>query len=117
MGNIAETRLSRRVVAALISFFLAACVTDAQAKTAQEAWYEITGTDPTNIAFQYIENNKSLPNVLLYGDSISIGYTEYVKSALYGKANVAALAALKQSAREGQAAQSGRLYSPYHQSR
>nr|WP_299381098.1 SGNH/GDSL hydrolase family protein [Allomuricauda sp.] len=31
---------------------------------------------------------KSLPNILLLGDSISLGYTEYVKEKLKGKANI-----------------------------
>lgn len=39
-------------------------------------------------AFQYVENNPDLPNVLLYGDSISIAYTDATRQALKGKANV-----------------------------
>ena len=35
-----------------------------------------------------IKHDKSLPNVLLWGDSISIGYTRYVIPMLAGKANV-----------------------------
>jgi alpha-L-fucosidase len=39
-------------------------------------------------AFAYVENDPALPNVLLYGDSISIGYTPEVRSELDGEANV-----------------------------
>ena len=38
--------------------------------------------------FAYVENNPSLPNVLIYGDSISIGYTQRVREDLKDKANV-----------------------------
>ncbi len=33
-------------------------------------------------------NQDELPNVLIIGDSISLGYTPFVKSALNDKANV-----------------------------
>lgn len=36
----------------------------------------------------YAAGNPSLPNVLVIGDSISIGYTPFVQKALAGKANV-----------------------------
>lgn len=39
-------------------------------------------------AFKYVDPNKSLPNVLIYGDSISIGYTPMVRKLLSEKANV-----------------------------
>ncbi|WP_405296843.1 SGNH/GDSL hydrolase family protein [Algibacter sp. Ld11] len=39
-------------------------------------------------AFKYVSPNKKLPNVFIYGDSISIGYTPTVRKALEGKANV-----------------------------
>lgn len=38
--------------------------------------------------FSYIHPKKGLPNVLLYGDSISIGYTNTVREELKGKASV-----------------------------
>ncbi len=41
-----------------------------------------------NPAFQAIEDDPSLPRVLLIGDSISIGYTIPVRELLKGKANV-----------------------------
>jgi hypothetical protein len=39
-------------------------------------------------AFQFVERDPNLPNVLLIGDSISIGYTPYVQKELAGKCNV-----------------------------
>jgi arylsulfatase A-like enzyme len=39
-------------------------------------------------AFAYVEPDPALPNVLIYGDSISIGYTPTVRKELTGKANV-----------------------------
>ena len=41
-----------------------------------------------NPAFREIEDAPGLPRVLLIGDSISIGYTEPVRTELKGKANV-----------------------------
>jgi lysophospholipase L1-like esterase len=41
-----------------------------------------------NPAFRKIQDAPGLPRVLLIGDSISIGYTEAVRSELNGKANV-----------------------------
>lgn len=38
--------------------------------------------------FAFVENNPALPNVLIYGDSISIGYTQRLRKKLEGKANV-----------------------------
>jgi hypothetical protein len=45
-------------------------------------------TAPPNPAFRQIDDTPGLPRVLLIGDSISIGYTEPVRSELEGKANV-----------------------------
>src|SRR5215470_12616323 len=41
-----------------------------------------------NPAYRKIEDVPGLPRVLLIGDSISIGYTEPVRTELAGKANV-----------------------------
>lgn len=38
--------------------------------------------------FAFVECDPDLPNVLLIGDSISIGYTPYVRAALKGQCNV-----------------------------
>ena len=59
------------------------------ARTAVEAWEELVG--PRFIKFQGfapVENDPRLPNVLIYGDSISIYYTPAVRKVLEGKANV-----------------------------
>ncbi len=39
-------------------------------------------------AFRFVKENPKLPNVLIIGDSISIGYTPEVRSLLAGKFNV-----------------------------
>lgn len=39
-------------------------------------------------AWEYVEDDPLLPRVLIIGDSISVGYTSYVRQALAGKANV-----------------------------
>ena len=83
-------------------------VTDSAGATAKAtAEYLVGGGDPKKLytdrtswmaalapksrkqaAFQFVERDPNLPNVLLIGDSISIGYTPYVRDALKGKANV-----------------------------
>ncbi|QDT45596.1 GDSL-like Lipase/Acylhydrolase [Gimesia alba] len=57
---------------------------------AKDAWEKLVRSPrflkrPT---FQFVENNPKLPNVFLYGDSISIAYTDATRNALKGKANV-----------------------------
>lgn len=51
----------------------------------REAWKKLANTGE---AFKYVSPNPKLPNVLLYGDSISIGYTPTVRKELEAKANV-----------------------------
>lgn len=60
------------------------------AQPAEEAWKKLVRSPRLNKrpAFQYVENNSQLPNVFLYGDSISIAYTDATRDALKGKANV-----------------------------
>jgi hypothetical protein len=59
------------------------------AETAQEAWNQLVGAKPVrNEAFRFVENDPALPNVLIYGDSISIGYTSAVRKQLKQRANV-----------------------------
>ena len=58
---------------------------------AEVDWRKLTGTGDKvlkNRAYDFVENNPKLGNVLIYGDSISIGYTPTVRSELVGKANV-----------------------------
>lgn len=83
-------------------------VTDSAGAIAKStAEYLVGGIDPENLyvdqavwmsalapksrrqpAFQFVERDPNLPNVLLIGDSISIGYTPFVQAALKGKVNV-----------------------------
>ncbi len=61
----------------------------AYAETAKGAWTALVAEDFRKRAeFAFVENNQKLPNVLIYGDSISIHYTQAVRSELEGKANV-----------------------------
>lgn len=64
-------------------------VTSTSAQTAEEAWKALVGSKYSpRPAFAFVENNPDLPNVLIYGDSISMGYTPTVREELAGKANV-----------------------------
>jgi uncharacterized protein DUF4832/GDSL-like lipase/acylhydrolase family protein/glycosyl hydrolase family 42 (putative beta-galactosidase) len=59
------------------------------ADTAKEAWKKLVAPrQRKSPQFAFIQDNPELPNVLIYGDSISIGYTQPVREALKGKANV-----------------------------
>lgn len=61
------------------------------AETAQEAWNRNVADILKKRApesFRYVENNSNLPNVFIYGDSISIGYTPAVRKNMDGVANV-----------------------------
>ncbi len=54
-------------------------------EVSREAWKNLANKEK---AFAYVDPNKKLPNVFIYGDSISIGYTPTVREELEGKANV-----------------------------
>lgn len=57
--------------------------------SAKNAWLKLVGKKQSKVLeFAFVQNNPDLPNVLIYGDSISIGYTEPLKLKLAGKANV-----------------------------
>lgn len=63
------------------------------ADDARSAWLKLIKTKSwarvwSRPAFEFVEHESGLPNVLIYGDSISIGYTPTVRSALKGSANV-----------------------------
>ncbi|WP_411827865.1 SGNH/GDSL hydrolase family protein [Luteolibacter sp. AS25] len=58
------------------------------AKSAKETWEKLAGRMAKRPEFAYVENNPALPNVLIYGDSISIGYTQYVRKKLGTEANL-----------------------------
>lgn len=58
-------------------------------ETAEEAWMSLLGENSkTREAFAFVEHNPDLPNVFIYGDSISIAYTPTVRDELKGQANV-----------------------------
>lgn len=60
-----------------------------EVKTANEAWAMLVGENfIKRPEFYFIKPEPSLPNVLLYGDSISIHYTQEVRENLADKANV-----------------------------
>jgi hypothetical protein len=54
----------------------------------EEVWRSLSKFNATRYQFRYIEPKADLPKVFIYGDSISIGYTEYVRTSLEGKACV-----------------------------
>jgi len=59
------------------------------AESAKEAWAKLVGEKfIKRPEFVFLENNEQLPNVLLYGDSVSIHYTEAVRDKLASKANI-----------------------------
>ena len=61
----------------------------APAETAREAWAGLlSAKSKKQAAYAWVENDPKLPNVFIYGDSISIGYTPNVRENLEGKANV-----------------------------
>jgi lysophospholipase L1-like esterase len=82
------TRVKNLVLAALCCGGAAFGATSGN--TAEDAWiHKLAGPKPASRpAFSFVENNPTLPNVLIYGDSISIHYTPRVREKLDGKANV-----------------------------
>jgi hypothetical protein len=54
----------------------------------KEAWKSLGKLTREIYVFRYIEPVPHLPKVFIYGDSISIGYTEYTRCALDGQACV-----------------------------
>lgn len=57
-------------------------------KTAEQAWATLTGNMGKRAMFSYVETRSELPDVLVYGDSISVGYTLGVRQALAERVNV-----------------------------
>lgn len=55
---------------------------------AESAWAKLAGRFAKRPEFAFVENDPSLPNVLIYGDSISISYTQRVRAKMEGQANV-----------------------------
>jgi hypothetical protein len=61
----------------------------AWADSVEDAWYSLVGEKfAERPQFAWVEDDPDLPNVLLYGDSISIGYTQDVREQLAGQADV-----------------------------
>jgi len=61
----------------------------ASAGSALETWEGLVGSKTKNrIEYKFVKSDSNLPYVLLYGDSISIQYTQYVRDELKGSANV-----------------------------
>ena len=60
----------------------------AGSESAKNAWANLAGRFANRPEFAFVENNPALPNVLIYGDSISIGYTQRVRAKIGGQANV-----------------------------
>ncbi len=57
--------------------------------TAQIEWEKLMGEKRINSpAWAFVEDDPTLPRVLIIGDSISIGYTPSVRQRLKGKANI-----------------------------
>ena len=86
--DLQHTGTMIKVVSLVTLFLLASTVFGG---TAEEAWYRIAlrkKAEDKNQAFHFVENNASLPNIFIYGDSISIAYTPVVRELLDGKANV-----------------------------
>lgn len=62
-----------------------------QPETCKLAWDELCGTIGDTYktdGFKYVHPTKKIPNVFLYGDSVSIMYTSQVRKSLEGKATV-----------------------------
>ena len=80
-----QKRMKRLIV--IFAVLASACFV--QAESAKDAWTKLVGPRAIKkVAFAYVENDTQLPNVLIYGDSISIGYTAYARKNLEKKANV-----------------------------
>ncbi|MDO7085546.1 SGNH/GDSL hydrolase family protein [Pseudocolwellia sp. AS88] len=96
MKNLLSSLFSFKKVTQKVIFVMSASIlftsffTQAtELNTAQAAWENLVGERfVSRPEFAYVKNNPSLPNVLLYGDSISIHYTEQVRENLDNKANV-----------------------------
>lgn len=52
----------------------------------KKAWLNLCDLSTKRYQFRYIEPIDSLPKVFIYGDSISIAYTEYIRASLENKA-------------------------------
>lgn len=73
----------------IVALLLLATFASISAQTGEEAWGSLLSENfKKREAFAYVENDPDLPNVFIYGDSISIAYTPTVRKELAGEANV-----------------------------
>lgn len=72
----------------LVGIVLGVSAINAGEQTAKAAWTQLVGNQADRPMYAYVEPQPELPNVLIYGDSISIGYTVGVREALADRANV-----------------------------
>ncbi len=80
------TRMIKIIVAFMLFMSISGMV---HAETAKDAWTSLVGKQYSKCPeFAFVPNNPALPNVLIYGDSISMGYTLQVRNKLKNKANV-----------------------------
>ncbi|MEP2775913.1 MAG: SGNH/GDSL hydrolase family protein [Luteolibacter sp.] len=80
-------RKCRGTLLAVVSSCL--CIGSVYAGSAEDAWVKLVGEKfSERPEFAFVENDPALPNVLIYGDSISIHYTERLREKMAGKANV-----------------------------
>lgn len=75
-------------ISMLFPFRLLSNVASQVNNVCKNAWESLSKFTAKRYQFRYIEPKIDLPNVFIYGDSISIGYTEYVRASLKGKASV-----------------------------
>lgn len=69
--------------------FLLLTVGHSFSQTAEMAWEDLVGTTLIGKkAYAFVDNRPDFKNVLIYGDSISVGYTAQVRKKLANKANV-----------------------------
>lgn len=86
-----RSTLKKLVCIGFGSIFLPELIAQATGKGSdlcKEAWSKLSKFTAKRYQFRYIEPVKDLPKVFIYGDSISIGYTEYVRASLEGLACV-----------------------------
>jgi len=73
----------------IIFIICLAWISIANAGSTEDAWNSLVSPKHAKqAAFSFVINDPDLPNVLIYGDSISIGYTPVVRDRLAGQANV-----------------------------
>ncbi|MBU2939200.1 SGNH/GDSL hydrolase family protein [Lacinutrix sp. C3R15] len=92
--------LSAFGLAAMVPTQLLSQVLTTSCDVCKKAWNSLGRFNKTRYQFRYIEPVAALPKVFIYGDSISIGYTEYVRASLKGKACVYRLHTNGQSSNE-----------------